>query len=762
MLQEKANPYSVNYDLTNCDDEPIHIIRYIQPHALVIVCSLDLTKTVFISNNCTQFLNLSVADCLQAPPSVIIPDEVIQQIKYQLNINQDFDEINPIDCSSFHEGENYVAVVHINEDNLIVIEIEPRQSTMRSINFQIQVGRSIEKIQKENRYPLFLETAAQEIKKLTGFDRVMVYRFDEEGHGVVVAEALNEDLNPFLGIHYPATDVPKQARALFLKNKLRFISDLETEPAVLFPVRHPVTQSPFSQTYSHARGTSPIHVEYLLNMGVKGSMTVAIVKNNELWGLFACHHYESIWLDYSLRVIIKLMSQIVSSHLLLNSALDYKQNILDAQIVKSKILDQMIKSSDAISGLMHEEYKITDLFDNCGAVIYTNDEITTLGDTPSVIDIKEIILGAQLGSDSLIWKSNHLKKDIPAVKDTIGNIAGALILIISHTPDQQLIIWFRKEKKENVYWAGNPEKSVVKTKENVRLSPRKSFEKWQEIIKDKSEKWKKEETNIALSLRSDIKEFFLAMYNELRSANLSLEEAYKELDSFSYTVAHDLRAPLRSIKGFAQILEEDYEEVLGDEGKNVLNVILNSANKMNNYINDILNIAKLGRQGYYFVKLDIEKMIKEIFDDLAEAEKATAPNRDILLEFTNKIPPIVADHSTIRQLLRNVIDNAIKYTKKEKTAKLIVDYSQERNHHILSISDNGIGFDVKYKEKVFEFFSRLTSDKDFEGTGVGMAIAHKIISKHNGSIDCISREGIGTTFEIKIPLNLDVPTNIDL
>ena len=761
MKNTTESPYSVDYDLTNCDKEPIHIIRYVQPHALVIVCALDLSSVAFISNNCKQFLNLSTEECLNSSPKNILPEEVLRQIEYSMQSGDSLTLINPINCPLFHEKKDYVAIVHLNEDKLIVIEIEPQYSTMQSIDFQLKVGQSIEKIQQENRFPQLFETAANEIKKLTGFDRVMVYQFDAEGHGTVIAEALNDNLEPFLGLRYPATDIPQQARDLFLKNKVRFISDLRAEPAVLFPSVHQETKQAFNQTYNHTRGTSPIHVEYLINMGVFGSMTVAILKNDRLWGLFACHHYESIWLDYSVRSIIKLLSQIISGHLLLNSALHYKQNTLDAQIVKSKILDQMIKSSDALSGLTEGEYNIMHLFDCCGAAVYINGEITTLGETPQLTDIKEIINKSGLDKNSLVWKSHHLKKDISSVASTIGHIAGALILVISQSPEQQFLLWFRKEKKENVSWAGNPEKSVVKKGDNVRLSPRKSFAKWKQNVEDRSEKWEKEEANIALALRSDIKEFFLKMYHELRSINEELAEAYKELDSFSYTVAHDLRAPLRSIKGFAQILEEDYEDKLDEEGKRVLDVILKSADKMNNYINDILNISKLGRQGFYFDKIDIEKIIKTLFSELADTEKIAFPDRNITLKMPSHIPKIKADLTTIQQLFENIIGNAVKYTRKESDALIEVKYERRGTYHTISIKDNGVGFDEIYKNKVFEIFSRLTTDKDFEGTGVGMAIAQKIISKHNGKIDCYSEEGEGSVFEVSIPINIEILENID-
>lgn len=760
MKNEIKSPYAVKYDLTNCDKEPVHIIRYVQPHALVIVCSADLSGIVFVSNNCTFFLNITPQKCLNLSPAAILPAEVIQQIKTAIESEEDFEDVNPIECPQFYEGKNYAAIAHVNEDGLIVIEIEPSHLTMQSVGFQLKVGRSIEKIQKEIRFPELLDVAAKEVKKLTGFDRVMVYQFDREGHGTVVAEALNEGLKPFLGLRYPATDIPEQARSLFLKNKVRFISDLKAEPALIFPTTHAQNKQPFDQTYSQARGTSPIHMEYLINMGVSGSMTVAILKNDKLWGLFACHHTQPIWLDYSIRVIVKLLSQIISSHLLINSASLYEENILNAQIIKGKIMEQMVNSSaSALTNLLHGEYNIMHLFESCGAAICINNEVTSIGDAPSSEDVQQIVIGAQMDKNSLIWETDYLRKDIPEVVPTIGSIAGVLIMAISHTPEQQFLLWFRKEEKEDVIWAGNPEKSIVQQEENGRLSPRLSFEKWKQTVENKSARWRKEDANIALSLRSDIKEFFLKMYYALRTTNQDLVDAYKELDSFSYTVAHDLRAPLRSIKGFAQILEEDYEDKLDEEGIKVLNIILSSAERMDNYIDDILNISKLGRQDYQFEEVDLSSLIKSIFEGISTSEKASFPDRNIELKMSANIPYIKADQTMMWQLFENILGNAIKYSRKEKNTLIEIDYKENEGYHRISVRDNGMGFDMKYKDKIFEIFSRLTTDKYFEGTGVGMAIAQKIITKHNGRLDCFGIEGEGAVFHVEIPTSIDSDEN---
>ncbi len=754
MKENNNSPYAIEYDLTNCDKEPVHLIRYVQPHALLIACHPDDWNIKFISNNCSTFLGKSASEYLNKDLRIFLPADIVAQILRKIKTADSFSENGPIPFPGFYNGETYNLIPHINDTGLLVLEIEPQSDNVRSIDFQMKMGAAISRLQSESRLSKVFELAAIEVKKVTGFDRVMVYKFDEEGHGTVIAEALNEGLEPYLGLRYPASDIPQQARDLFIKNQVRFISDLRAEPAILRPLLHEETGKPFDQTYCAARGTSPIHVEYLLNMGVRGSMTIAILKQGKLWGLFACHHRDKIWLDYSVRYLIKFMGQVISGHLVINSALQYKDDLLDVQITKNRLLEQMNTEWDVTIGLTQGDAVFTDLIECAGGAIYNEKNIVKIGDCPDNHILKLIAKKIDATHENLVWESNHLIEDLPELEGQLGETAGALILTISEEHSRQYLMWFRNEKKHTVNWGGNPDKSVVKKEKGQRLSPRKSFEKWVQEVGNQSEKWKSGEINIAIDLRSDIKEFFLKKYKELQIANENLLMAYDELDSFSYTVAHDLRAPLRSIRGFSQILLEDYEERLDDYGKNVIDVILKNTDKINLYINEILKMARLGRQRLSLQELDMNKLINVCYQDMILVEKLTYLNRKIKFSIESEIPPMLVDPVSIKQVFENIIGNAIKYTRSKEEAEIKISYKLVNSFHEIRIVDNGIGFEDDYKDKVFEIFSRLTTDKNFEGTGVGMAIAKKIIKKHNGSLDCFSKEGEGATFIVNLPINM--------
>ena len=751
MENNNDAPYAVEYDLTNCDKEPIHLIRYVQKHALLIACNPDDLKVKFISDNCSDFLDKNAGACINERLENLLPADAVNQIKTGLQENN-LNALLPIKTHDFSAGNLYGILAHINPDGLLVLEIEPLQSTGQDMNFQLRFGTAVENIQRETRISHIFDRAAAEVRSITGFDRVMVYKFDEEGNGQIIAESRNDDLESFLGLNYPATDIPEQARVLFMKNQIRFTRDIQEECAVIRPLRHPDTGGYFDQTYCSARGSSPIHVEYLTNMGVHGSLTIAVMREGKLWGLFACHHYSPITLDYRVRQYIKFLGQIISGHIVINSALEYKNELLAAQTTRKTLLEQMIANWDAVQGLTQNEVKFTDLTDCAGGAIYTENETVTVGTTPDIATIKLIVDDFEKNRNSLVWHSHHLGADIPNLPEMPENTGGVLLLVINDVPNPQYIMWFRPEIRKVVNWGGNPEKAVVKNEEGQRLSPRKSFEKWQQIIEKCSERWGKDDVTTVLSLRSDIKEFFLKKYRELQVTNAELMSAYEELDSFSYTVAHDLRAPLRSIKSFAQILVEEYQDKLDFDGKKSLEIILKSAGKMDSYIENILNIARLGSASFTPTQTNMNVMIQEIFQDVYTAEKINYPNREFTFNFTHDLPMISVDVLLMQQVIMNIIENAVKYTRKEKVGELTVSYAVENGFHVIGFADNGIGFDEKYKSKVFDIFSRLTADKTFSGTGVGMAIAAKIIAKHHGQIDCSSEQNKGTVFYIRLPV----------
>ena len=280
----------------------------------------------------------------------------------------------------------------------------------------------------------------------------------------------------------------------------------------------------------------------------------------------------------------------------------------------------------------------------------------------------------------------------------------------------------------------------------IRLSPRKSFEKWKQLVKDTAKPWSKHHITSAIALRNDIKEIIIQKYQEIRQLNHELTEAYSDLESFSYSVSHDLRAPLRTIEGFSEILREDYYDKLDDYGRHVLDTISSSVGKMNSFINDLLALSKISRTDLLLNKIDLRKELQFLWDALDKGQRTS-----LRFDVQDDLPVIYAEVTALRQLLQNLLSNAVKYTRHTAEPVIEVGGYTQSGKSVIFVRDNGVGFDQKYEDKIFEVFSRLVSDMEYEGTGVGLAIVKKVMEKHQGRVWVESKEGKGSTFYCEFP-----------
>ncbi|KAB2947849.1 MAG: two-component sensor histidine kinase [Candidatus Methanoperedens sp.] len=228
---------------------------------------------------------------------------------------------------------------------------------------------------------------------------------------------------------------------------------------------------------------------------------------------------------------------------------------------------------------------------------------------------------------------------------------------------------------------------------------------------------------------------------ELLKRTTELESANKELEAFSYSVSHDLRAPLRAIDGFSRVMLEEYNDKLDDEGKRYLNIVRDNTQKMGQLIEDLLALSRLGRKEMQVSRIDMTKLAKTVFDEIKEAN----PGRNIQLEIKT-LPPAYGDQAMIHQVLVNLLSNAIKFTRFKEKAVIEIGSIVRMNEIVYYVKDNGVGFDMQYLNKLFGVFQRLHSTEDFEGTGVGLAIVQRIIHRHGGKVWAEGKVNEGSTF----------------
>jgi chemotaxis family two-component system sensor kinase Cph1 len=726
-----------NVDLTNCDKEPIHIPGKIQSQGFLIAVNFSTNQISFVSENVSQYLSVGSTELLELPISELSAKIGVigQSVDFGqlLNLGQSqngFEIINPYKLQV--DGQAFYLIIHRSDTNFI-LEFEPVDVTY---DVQSLVAKSISGILLEKSLTGMLDNAAKEVKKIIGYDRIMVYRFSEDGHGEVISEVKNEELAPFLGLHYPASDIPQQARALYKLNLTRIIADVNSSDSLIATY----TNEQLDLTHSGLRAVSPIHIQYLKNMGVESSFSISLISKGELWGLIACHNYSPKFIDYRAREGTKLIGQIISS------ALEYRQteedNDKSAHMMDAlhKVSEYLERDSDMINAMIGHDSTILNIVEASGVAISFEGSIHKMGITPGDIDLKELFEWLKGHMKDSIYHTFNLSSVFSPAKRYTDIGSGILTCMLSKEMGE-LIVYFKPEKLSSVNWAGNPEKPVEVREDGLNIiSPRKSFESWTEIVRNTSEKWAEFEITNVLKIRERIITIISKKASEIRQLNERLKLAYEELDTFSYTISHDLRTPLTSIKSYTELFLAQNKSI-DDKGKRLLDRVVTGADKMSFLINEILKLARVGRLDVVHTNIDMSVLLKDIALEVISSLNAAHVNIQI-----GDTPEVKGDHTLISQIFSNLIGNAVKYSAKSENPAVSIQGEYENDEIVYSIKDNGIGIDVNYHDKVFELFKRMENVKDFEGTGVGLAIVKRIIEKHNGRIWFESELNVGTTF----------------
>lgn len=746
--RNNENPYPVEYDISNCGNEPIHLISWFQPHAYLLVVDTTSWTISHYSSSISRLFAVHSDDNSSFNLAILLGEELLQIIHDHWSSDR-LEELSPL---AYHLPTNttspelYHLLFHRKNDQLL-IEIEPTQRQFSSTLFLRRVDNAIHQLQLSGSLEQLLEISVRQIKSLTRFDRVMIYRFDRSHDGEVIAEARNHELPAYLGLRYPASDIPPQVRKLFLSQKVRQIVDVQRPQVPIKAVNPSPEASALDIGFCHSRGVSPIHIQYLKNMEVGASLSIAIVKDKQLWGLIACHHGSSKFIDFRIRTLLQFVGSIIAGHLTLVEAQYFRTSILQANLKKSRLFEQVSQKWDLQDGLIGQDFTIFELVDCDGVALLTHGEWQMIGSTPTPTELNKLQEWLQDQMEMDFFETDNLIQLYPAAAAYLDKAAG-LVAIRTTATAAAFICWFRKETIQNISWGGNPEKPLMDTNLD-RLNPRNSFAEWKEKRRGYSNPWETYEQEAIRALQADIKEVIIKQYRVVQQKNKDLRDAYSELESFSYSVSHDLRTPLRGIGGFAEILRQDYYRELGPEGQSVIDTIVQSVAKMNDFINGLLSISKVGSHPLALHPLPTTDIIQEEWKQL---KAITADDREIELQIEHDLPTIYADLLMFRQVISNLLSNAIKYGKNRKKTIVTVGASTSPAAVTLRIQDNGIGIDSKNLEKIFNVFSRLVRDEEYEGTGVGLAIVKRVVSRHGGKIWAESELDRGATFHVSFPI----------
>lgn len=610
-------------DLSTCEEEPIHTPGAIQPHGILIVLAEPGLEILQISRNTELLLGYAPDRLLGQPLSRLLSASQMALLNEALS--QDHLPVtNPLKFGmGTPTGVTLDGVVHRNPDGILILELLPAADHIGQVATQTSsfaffhlVKATTHHLQHATSLQELCEIAAREIRRLSGFDRVMIYRFDEQKNGEVIVDDKREDLESWLHLHYPAADIPPMARSLYQRRWLRLITDVSYEPAELLPRHYPLNDTPLDLSDAVLRSVSPIHIEYLHNMKVGATMTISLLKDNELWGLIACHHYTPRYIPYELSAACEFLGQVMSMELAAKETLADVDYRIHLKSLPGKFLEWMTAEANFIDGLTQHEPTLLDLVSAQGAAICFNDRITLVGETPSLPEVKALTTWLGQTCTDPIFASHCLSKHYPAAEAFKDTASGLLAIAIS-SPPRHYVLWFRPEVIRTVHWAGNPHRpvEVVRSGDMLRLSPRRSFALWQEIVRLQSLPWQPCELEAALALRQEIIDIVLRQADELAQLNASLkrsEACLREKAEQLETALYNLRQTQ------AQLVQTEKMSSLGQlvagiahEINNPVNFIHGNLEHANQYTQDLLQLLQL-----FLKKSPLDPEIEAYIDDI--------------------------------------------------------------------------------------------------------------------------------------------------
>ena len=543
-------------DLTNCDREPIHQIGAIQNFGALIAVTTD-GMIAHRSANFADILSLSEPPEIGTQLSALFTPEAMSAIGRASGMLNDPESVERLFAVHLVGGKGpFDCAIH-NTDGLTVIEFEPSASD--EMDRQLRSLQPIlRQLERSDDLLELCQQAADRLRDLLGFDRVMVYRFQSDESGAVIAESVEEGYDSFHGLRYPRTDIPQQARRLYLRNRFRIISDTLAEPVPIEPQIR-AEGDPLDLSMSTLRAVSPIHIEYLINMGVRASLSISIVIDGKLWGLFACHHYAPKVLPYSLRTAAELFSELFS----LTAERTIGKERASVQDAGRSLHDQLMRAIAGGEALVEALPTLRPIIKRAiphdGISAYVDGEYRALGAAPDESEFMALMPALNSSATSRTIASDSLVKRIPAAAAFADRAVGALIIPVSRSPRDYVILW-RRELKQTVTWAGNPEKPVELGPNGARLTPRKSFEAWQQSVTGKSAEWTEVELGLVESLRVTLLEVILRVTDELATERA---KAQRQQELLIAELNHRVRNILNLIRGL--INQSRHEAINVDE-----------------------------------------------------------------------------------------------------------------------------------------------------------------------------------------------------
>jgi chemotaxis family two-component system sensor kinase Cph1 len=490
-------------DLTNCDREPIHIPGAILPHGAMLVLERDSLIVIQAAGDTAGLLGRRLEDLLgQSVDTLFNADQTrrLRLLCQSADLTRPRHLLDP--ALRLFDGRPLDASLHRSADTF-VLEFEAGSASDPFVRAPLEaVQEMIDGLESASDLEAFCQRAAEQVKRVIGYDRVMVYRFMPDDSGWVIAEAREPRLGTFLDLHYPASDIPVQARALYLRSWLRLITSVDYEPAPLTPPLNPRTGQPLDMSQATLRDVSPIHREYLRNMGVGASMSISIILGGRLWGLIACHHYGPRQLPRALRAVCELFGGIFSFQLEARERKGQMEARMTSRSFLQALLHGLAHEDDYARAIIAQSPNLLEYVPCTGVAVRTAAGITTAGKTPDHDRISALAdwLTPLMDERGGVYATDRLGSEWPEARHFAAIGSGLLAISISRAP-REFVLWFRPEEVTTVSWGGDPSKQATIGPLGDRLTPRKSFEIWKQEMVGRSRPWAEAEQDAAGDLR---------------------------------------------------------------------------------------------------------------------------------------------------------------------------------------------------------------------------------------------------------------------
>ncbi|HEX2942715.1 MAG TPA: GAF domain-containing protein, partial [Rhodopila sp.] len=480
--QALATPAFGEASLLNCEREQIHLAGSIQPHGALLLVREPDNVVVQVSANAESFIG--VAGGLLGRTLDDIPGDLADRLRPHLRDGLQ-DVIRGIRCHAGEPREAFDCLIHRPAGGGLIVELERAGP---SVELSSNLEQALQAIMAAATLQALGDETARIFKGLTGYDRVMVYRFDDEGHGEVLAEAKESRLEAFLGNRYPASDIPQIARRLYERNRVRVLPDVEYVPLPLMPALSPLTGDQLDMSLCFLRSVSPIHVQYLKNMGVRGTLVVSLMVNGKLWGLIACHHYVPRFIHFEQRSVCEVLAEAVATRIAALESFVQAQAEFSVRRLEQQMIRTITREGDWRNALFDRPATLLEPFNATGAALLFEGEVRTVGDVPSTMALREV--GAWLDEQTRghIVATSALGKQAPNFADLTAIASGLLAVPISTVPGEYLI-WLRPERVRTVTWGGNPFEPHLQGNDPLSLSPRRSFAQWHQVVEGTADPW---------------------------------------------------------------------------------------------------------------------------------------------------------------------------------------------------------------------------------------------------------------------------------